>query len=39
MHASEIVVSIDLGQGSESATVLSCDLTKKYVEINAEYHT
>jgi glutamate N-acetyltransferase/amino-acid N-acetyltransferase len=39
MQAEEVVVRIDLGQGEAEARVLSCDLTKKYVEINAEYHT
>jgi glutamate N-acetyltransferase/amino-acid N-acetyltransferase len=39
MQADEVVVRIDLGQGESGARVLSCDLTKEYVDINAEYHT
>ena len=35
----DIRVKIDLGAGSESATVFTCDLTYDYVTINAEYHT
>jgi glutamate N-acetyltransferase / amino-acid N-acetyltransferase len=35
----EIDVNIDLGLGSGSATVLTCDLTHDYVTINAEYMT
>jgi glutamate N-acetyltransferase/amino-acid N-acetyltransferase len=39
MQAEEVIVDIDLGQGQASARVLTCDLTKDYVTINAEYHT
>ncbi len=35
----DLVVTLDLGTGSESATVLTCDLSYDYVKINAEYHT
>jgi glutamate N-acetyltransferase/amino-acid N-acetyltransferase len=35
----EIQVMVDLGVGSAQATVWTCDLSYKYVEINAEYHT
>ena len=35
----EIDVTVDLGVGSASATVLTCDLTHDYVTINAEYTT
>ncbi len=39
MAQEEVLVHIDLGQGHAGATVWTCDLTKRYVEINAEYHT
>jgi glutamate N-acetyltransferase/amino-acid N-acetyltransferase len=29
----------DLGVGQAAATVWTCDLSYKYIEINAEYHT
>jgi glutamate N-acetyltransferase/amino-acid N-acetyltransferase len=35
----EVRFLADLGLGSGQATVWTCDLTYKYVEINAEYHT
>lgn len=39
MAEHDIVVDIDLNQGTESATVWTCDLTYGYVKINGEYHT
>jgi glutamate N-acetyltransferase/amino-acid N-acetyltransferase len=33
----EVIIRIDLGAGDHSATAWGCDLTKRYVEINAEY--
>ena len=35
----EVRFLADLGLGSGQATVWTCDLSYKYVEINAEYHT
>ncbi|RME74789.1 MAG: bifunctional glutamate N-acetyltransferase/amino-acid acetyltransferase ArgJ [Chloroflexi bacterium] len=35
----EVSVQVDLGLGNGSATVWTCDLSYRYVEINAEYHT
>lgn len=35
----EVKLVADLRVGSAEATVWSCDLSYKYVEINAEYHT
>ncbi|AQQ08396.1 Arginine biosynthesis bifunctional protein ArgJ [Sedimentisphaera cyanobacteriorum] len=35
----EHTISIDLGAGSSSDFCWGCDLSKKYVEINADYHT
>jgi glutamate N-acetyltransferase/amino-acid N-acetyltransferase len=34
-----IVIAIDLGQGSHSARAWTCDLTKDYIHINASYRT
>jgi glutamate N-acetyltransferase/amino-acid N-acetyltransferase len=34
-----VKVLADLGEGDAYATVWTCDLSYKYVEINAEYHT
>jgi glutamate N-acetyltransferase/amino-acid N-acetyltransferase len=35
----EIALSVDLGVGSASSTVWTCDLSADYVRINAEYRT
>lgn len=35
----EIAVAVDLGVGTASATVWTCDLSAEYVRINAEYRT
>ncbi|MFP4028322.1 MAG: bifunctional glutamate N-acetyltransferase/amino-acid acetyltransferase ArgJ [Candidatus Brocadiia bacterium] len=35
----EIAIRLELGMGTGGATVWTCDLSKEYVEINAEYHT
>ena len=37
-HA-EIAVGVDLGSGTSSSTVWTCDLSAEYVRINAEYRT
>lgn len=34
-----VVISVQIGNGSGSATAWGCDLSYKYVEINAEYTT
>lgn len=39
LQEDEITIEIDLGQGSASATVWTCDFSYEYVKINAEYHT
>ena len=33
----QVEISVDLGMGSESASVWTCDLTKGYIDINASY--
>ncbi len=35
----EIVITIDLGSGSRTARALTCDLTEKYIDINAHYRS
>ncbi|MBD3384909.1 bifunctional glutamate N-acetyltransferase/amino-acid acetyltransferase ArgJ [candidate division KSB1 bacterium] len=35
----DIKIHASLGTGTEKATIYTCDLTHKYIEINAEYHT
>ncbi len=35
----EIIITVDLGIGKGTAKVLTCDLTEKYVKINASYIT
>lgn len=37
LSSDEVVIRIDLGSGKFQATAWGCDLTKRYVEINAEY--
>jgi glutamate N-acetyltransferase/amino-acid N-acetyltransferase len=39
MKSPEVSVLVDLGQGSQAATVWTCDLSYDYVRINAEYTT
>lgn len=39
MAAHDIVIEIDMGLGSEDATVWTCDFSYDYVKINGEYHT
>lgn len=39
MAAAEIAVRLDLGRGTASATVWTCDFSYDYVKINAEYRT
>jgi glutamate N-acetyltransferase/amino-acid N-acetyltransferase len=39
MKEQDIPVRVDLGLGSGTATVWTCDLTKEYVEINGDYRS
>ena len=39
MKGSELVIAVDLGLGSGAATMWTCDLTYRYVEINADYRS
>jgi len=35
----DIVLTLDLGLGNETSRAWTCDLTHKYIDINAHYHT
>ena len=35
----ELAVSVDLGAGTATSMVWTCDLSAEYVRINAEYRT
>lgn len=39
LRSPDVLIELDLGQGDAAATGWGCDLTYKYVEINAEYTT
>lgn len=39
MCGEEIEITVDLGVGSAKTTVWTCDLTKRYIEINADYRS
>jgi glutamate N-acetyltransferase/amino-acid N-acetyltransferase len=39
MKGENIVIGVDLGMGSGTATVWTCDLTHGYIEINADYRS
>jgi len=39
MKGRNIVIEADVGVGSGAATVWTCDLTHRYIDINADYRT
>ncbi|MES2985414.1 MAG: bifunctional glutamate N-acetyltransferase/amino-acid acetyltransferase ArgJ [Pseudomonadota bacterium] len=39
MKTRDIVIAVDIGLGTGSATVWSCDLTHGYIDINADYRS
>ena len=39
MKEQDLLISVDLGLGTGSATVWTCDLTHGYIEINADYRS
>jgi glutamate N-acetyltransferase / amino-acid N-acetyltransferase len=39
MKQAELVVGVDLGLGDGEATIWTCDLTHRYIEINADYRS
>lgn len=39
MKAKHVAIEVDLGAGRAADRVLTCDLSREYVTINADYHT
>lgn len=39
MQGRDIVIKVDVGVGSASATVYTCDLTHRYIDINGSYRS
>ncbi|MCK4602143.1 MAG: bifunctional ornithine acetyltransferase/N-acetylglutamate synthase, partial [Phycisphaerae bacterium] len=39
LRGSEVVIDCDLGLGAGRYTALTCDLSRQYIAINADYHT
>ena len=39
MKDNNIVIDIDMGMGKEKSTIWTCDLTKDYIKINADYRS
>ena len=39
MHGRDIQITVDVGIGNASATVYTCDLTHRYIDINGSYRT
>jgi glutamate N-acetyltransferase/amino-acid N-acetyltransferase len=39
MKGSELVIAVDIGLGKASRTVWTCDLTHRYIDINADYRS
>lgn len=39
MAANEVDITVDLGVGKSAKTILTCDLSREYITINADYHT
>jgi len=39
LHKKEITIVVDLHNGSHSATLWTCDLSKEYIDINASYRS
>ena len=39
MNGDNVSVSVELGLGAGAATVYTCDLTERYIAINADYRS
>ena len=39
MKRSELAIAVDLGLGAGAATIWTCDLTHRYIAINADYRS
>jgi len=38
LNSNNVIIDVDLSNGSSSATAWGCDLTKKYIDINTDYN-
>jgi glutamate N-acetyltransferase/amino-acid N-acetyltransferase len=39
MRNNSILIEIDLGVGDSQSSIWTCDLTEKYIKINADYRS
>ena len=39
MKGEDVTIAVDLGLGTGTATVYTCDLTAQYIAINADYRS
>ncbi len=39
MKQPELEIAVDVGTGRASATMWTCDLTERYIQINADYRS
>ena len=39
MRQQELIIAVDLGLGNAAKSVWTCDLTNRYIEINADYRS
>jgi glutamate N-acetyltransferase / amino-acid N-acetyltransferase len=39
MKGETLVIGVDLGIGTGASTVWTCDLTHRYIDINADYRS
>ena len=39
MKEQELLIQVDLGLGKAAKTVWTCDLTHRYIDINADYRS
>ncbi|MEJ2017652.1 MAG: bifunctional ornithine acetyltransferase/N-acetylglutamate synthase, partial [Maritimibacter sp.] len=39
MKQDDLVISVDLGLGTGTSTIWTCDLTHAYIQINADYRS
>jgi glutamate N-acetyltransferase/amino-acid N-acetyltransferase len=39
MKGQELVIGVDLGLGTAEKSIWTCDLTHRYIDINADYRS
>ena len=39
MQNQDLIIAVDLGLGKGAKSVWTCDLTNRYIEINADYRS